>query len=108
MPLRGIGNLYYKLADHDKALSYFEKFIELDDTYIAVLTMAGNIYRRRKQYEKAAFFYEKALKQETLEYLCPVRHGRLPAGVQVRKLCWLLAERCWKRIHNQNLHSPGW
>jgi len=58
--LLGLGSLYYKIGEEDKALAQFDKLLALDDSYVAVLTMTGNIFRRRKEFELAANFYERA------------------------------------------------
>jgi len=62
--LMGLGNLYYKERDDDKALIYFERLLALDEHYVAVLTMVGNIYQRRSDYENANKYYAKATELE--------------------------------------------
>jgi tetratricopeptide (TPR) repeat protein len=62
--LMGLGNLYYKEREDDKALKYFEKLLSLDEHYVAVLTMVGNIYQRRSDYPSAEKYYRKAVALE--------------------------------------------
>jgi len=62
--LMGLGNLYYKNREDDKALGYFEKLLALDENYVAVLTMVGNIFQRRSDYRNAEKYYRKATELE--------------------------------------------
>lgn len=62
--LLGVGSLFYKLEKDDKALLHLEHLLELDDSYVAVLTMVGNIYRRRQDFARASECYAKAVAYE--------------------------------------------
>jgi len=63
--LLGIGSLYYKAKEEDKALAHFFTLLALDDSYVAVLTMVGNIFRRRREYEQAIEYFNKAVHYES-------------------------------------------
>jgi tetratricopeptide (TPR) repeat protein len=52
------------LEDYEKALSYFDKVLEIDPTNAVVLNNKANILFKQEKYDEAVKYYDEALSQQ--------------------------------------------
>ena len=57
----GLGDIYQREGDEEKALTFFEKLIGKSGGSVMALTSAANIYRGQRQYQKAMKYYGRVL-----------------------------------------------
>ncbi|MBR3889060.1 hypothetical protein IKJ53_00960 [bacterium] len=65
-----LANFYYCALDYpDKAIGYFEKYIELDDTNALAYNSIGHLYSKidAESFEKQLFYFQKAIDLEPNE-----------------------------------------
>ncbi len=65
-----LANFYYCALDYpDKAIRYFEKYIELDDTNALAYNSIGHLYSKidAESFEKQLFYFQKAIDLEPNE-----------------------------------------
>ena len=58
---RGLGNHYSLRAEHEKAVKYFRRAIQLDRTYLSAWTLMGHEYVEMKNSHAAIEAYRRAV-----------------------------------------------
>ena len=72
MSFRGTGNHYSLRSEHEKAIKYFKRAVQLDRTYLSAWTLMGHEYIELKNSNAAIEAYRRAagkLKPVTLFFL---------------------------------------
>lgn len=71
-----IGKIYSSIDDHSKAISYYEKSLQLRENYSARLLL-GKSYQAIKQYNKAIPIYEEIIRQNPENLTLGYQLGKL-------------------------------
>jgi superkiller protein 3 len=59
---RSLGRVYQHRREHEKAIEFFEKAIELDPKYAEAMCSLGWVYSERKKFDAALYWANEALK----------------------------------------------
>ncbi len=62
--LRGLGNVYYDLAEHDKSIEYYQRYLALDPDNASVTTDLGTMYLYTGQADRAIALYQSVLAKQ--------------------------------------------
>ena len=62
--LRGLGNVYYDLEDHHKAIEYYQRYLALDPDNASVTTDLGTMYLYTGQVDQAIASYQSVLAKQ--------------------------------------------
>jgi len=87
-----IAGVYSDLGEHDKAITFYKKAIELDNDFDLAYRNLAQIYARKQDYENAKNIIEKAILVAEV--------GRKEAQIQVYKKELLEFNSFWKTIIN--------
>ena len=60
--LSGLGDAWSAMGEYEKAISFYERAIQIDPNYVLAFSGMGDVYFERGLYEKTIEFYDKAIR----------------------------------------------